>query len=145
MVATLDYMSSQPIRIESETIAKLRRKSLESGESLTRLAQRYIMEGLKMEEHPGIFFRTGPAGRRAVLVGGPDVWEVINGLHGMREVGEARVRAVAECTGIPEKRARVALRYYAAHPEEIDSWIAANDAEAEELERILEREREILG
>ncbi len=138
-------MSSQPIRIESETIARLRRKSLESGESLTRLAQRYIMEGLKMEEHPGIFFRTGPAGRRAVLVGGPDVWEVINGLRGMRGEGEARIRAVAECTGIPEERARIALRYYAAHLEEIDSWIAANDAEAEELERILEREREILG
>lgn len=138
-------MSSQPIRIESETIAKLRRKSLESGESLTRLAQRYIMEGLKMEEHPGIFFRTGPAGRRAVLVGGPDVWQVVAAVRGMPEKGEARVQALAERVGIPEQRVRIALRYYATYPEEIDTRIEANDTAAEELQGTLQRERELLG
>lgn len=27
-----------------------------------------------MDEHPGIVFRSGPAGRRAGLAGGPDIW-----------------------------------------------------------------------
>jgi len=30
-----------------------------------------------MKEHPGVVFREGPSGRRAVLIGGPDVWEVV--------------------------------------------------------------------
>jgi hypothetical protein len=30
-----------------------------------------------MNAHPGIVCRDGPAGRRPGVVGGPDVWEVI--------------------------------------------------------------------
>ena len=42
------------------------------------LAQRYVEEGLRMDEHPLVRFAEGPAGRRARLVGtGSDVWEVI--------------------------------------------------------------------
>ena len=42
------------------------------------LAQRYVEEGLRMDEHRLIRFAEGPAGRRARLVGtGKDVWEVI--------------------------------------------------------------------
>ena len=41
------------------------------------LIQRYVAEGIEMDEHPGIHFRSGPAGRRPSLVGGPDVWEVV--------------------------------------------------------------------
>src|SRR3954469_584466 len=39
------------------------------------LAQRYVEEGLRMDEHPLVRFVDGPAGRRARLVGtGMDVW-----------------------------------------------------------------------
>ena len=42
------------------------------------LAQRYVEEGLRMDEHPLIRFAEGPAGRRARLLGtGKDVWEVV--------------------------------------------------------------------
>ena len=42
-------------------------------------------EALRTEEHPGITFRAGPTGRRAGLVGGPDVWEVIDTLLIVRD------------------------------------------------------------
>lgn len=45
-----------------------------SGESRSVVTKRLLMEGLRMEDHPGIVFRSGPGGRRAGLVGGPDVW-----------------------------------------------------------------------
>jgi len=70
------FTSSQPIRIESETLRALRERSAQSGESIVRLAERYIGEGMRLDRHPGIAFRDGPAGRRAVVIGGPDVWEV---------------------------------------------------------------------
>jgi hypothetical protein len=137
-------MSSVPVRIEAETVKALRRRSAESGEPMARLAQRYIDEGIRTERHPGVFFRTGPAGRRAVLVGGPDVWEVIVAVVGAPERGEALIEAIAERVGIPPERVRIATRYYSEYPEEIDQWIAMVEEEAEQLEKAFERERRLL-
>ena len=123
----------------------LRRKSAQSGEPLTRIAERYIDEGMRIERHPGIFFRDGPAGRRAVLVGGPDVWEVIAAVRDSPDRGEELIAAVSEGMGMEPERVRVAVRYYAEFPREIDEWIDANEREAEQHRRALERERQILA
>jgi len=137
-------MSSLPVRIEAETVKALRRRSAESGEPMARLAQRYIDEGIRVERHPGIFFRTGPAGRRAVLVGGPDVWEVIVAVHGAAEKGDVLISATAERIGIPPERVQIAVRYYAGYPEEVDQFIAMVEEEAERLEKAFEREQRVL-
>lgn len=139
------YMSSQPIRIAKETLQTLRDRSRGSGEPITRLAERYIEEGLRADRHPEIFFREGPAGRRAVVVGGPDVWEIVSVARSAPETGEALVSALAERLGVTESKIRLAIRYYGEYPAEIDDWIAANDAEAERLEAALARERELLA
>ena len=138
-------MSSQPIRIGKGTLQLLRARSRGSGEPLARLAERYIEEGLRADRHPGVFFREGPAGRRAVVVGGPDVWEIVSALRGAPERGEPLVAALAERLGTSESKIRAAIRYYGEYPEEIDQWIAANDAEAERLEAALARERGLLA
>ena len=78
-------------------------------------------------------------------MGGPDVWEIIGGLRSVEAKGEARVAVLAARLGFTEPRVRTAIRYYGEYPEEIDVWIAANDAEAESLAAALERERELLG
>jgi len=139
------YMSSQPIRIESETLGALRERSAQTGEPIVRLAQRYIDEGMRLDRHPGIVFRDGPAGRRPVVVGGPDVWEVISAARSAPERGEKLVDALAERIGLPPDKVRVAVRYYAEYPDEIDHWIGMVDEEAERLEQALERERTLLG
>ena len=138
-------MGSQPIRIAKGTLQLLRARSRGSGEPLARLAERYIEEGLRADRHPGVFFREGPAGRRAVVVGGPDVWEIVSALRGAPERGEPLVAALAERLGTSESKIRAAIRYYGEYPEEIDQWIAANDAEAERLEAALARERGLLA
>src|SRR3954471_21209310 len=56
------------------------------GETRSALTQRYIDEGLRMDRHPGIVFRSGPAGRRPGLAEGPDVWRVVRVIRN----GEAR-------------------------------------------------------
>ncbi len=66
------------VRLNDATIKRLgvraRRIHLPPG----TLAQRYVEEGLWMDEHPLIRFADGPAGRRARLTGtGKDVWEII--------------------------------------------------------------------
>lgn len=132
------------MRIGAETVKALRRRSEESGESMARLAQRYIDEGMRIERNPGIFFRDGPAGRRAVVVGGPDVWQVIAAIRSAPERGNALIDAIAERTGVRPERIRIAIRYYAEYPDEVDRFIAMVEEEAEQLEDVLEREQRLL-
>lgn len=138
-------MSSQPVRIETATLRALRERSAQSGEPIARLAQRYIDEGMRLDRHPGIVFRDGPAGRRAVVVGGPDVWEVIAAARSAPERGDELVGALAERMGAPPERIQIAIRYYADHPGEVDHFIAMVEQEAVHLEETLERERLLLG
>jgi nitrogenase molybdenum-iron protein alpha/beta subunit len=138
-------MSSEAIRIESETLRALRERSSQTGEPIARLAQRYIGEGMRLDRHPGIFFRDGPAGRRAVVVGGPDVWEVIAAARSAPERGEKLVRALADRIGVPSEKIRIAVHYYGEYPEEVDRFIAANQQEAEQLEQALANEQRLLG
>ena len=76
-----------------------------------------------MEELLGVLFRDGPSGRRAVLIGGPDVWEVIRVVRSVRSAEpeldiEGIVGLAVETTGLPPGRVRVVLDYWAAYPDE---------------------------
>jgi len=137
-------MGSQPVRIETETLRALREQSAQSGEPIVRLAQRYIEEGMRIDRHPGIVFRNGPAGRRAIVVGGPDVWQVIVAARSAPERGEKLIDALAERIGVSKEKIRIAIRYYAEYPDEVDGFISMVEEEAEQLEQILERERRLL-
>lgn len=69
-------------------------------------------------------FKDGPTGRRAALVLGPDIWEVVKAAREVEERGDEAVTALADLLNLPVERVRVALRYYAAHPDEIDAEVA---------------------
>jgi hypothetical protein len=87
-----------------------------------------------MAEHPGIVFKDGPAGRRAALALGPDVWEVISIAQEIDARGARAVPAIAETLNLPAPRVETALRYYAAYPAEVDAEIADRDAESRAAE-----------
>lgn len=99
---------------------------------------------MRLDRHPGIVFRDEPAGRRPVVVGGPDVWEVIAAVRSAPERGDELVGALARRVGSSSEKVRIVVRYYAEYPDEIDRWIAMVDEEAERLELALERERRLL-
>jgi hypothetical protein len=103
-----------------------------SGSSSSSVANRFVDEALRMEEHPGVVFRDGPGGRRAVLIGGPDVWEVIRSVRSAREsepelsAGEI-VALVVENSGLAHRLVETAVRYWAAYPDEIDRQVQLAD------------------
>ncbi len=138
-------MKSEPIRLPPELLRALRVRSTQTGEPIDRLVQRYVDEGIRLDRHPEIFFRDGPSGRRAVVLGGPDVWQVIIAARGAPERGEALISALAERVGVPVGKVRVAIRYYAEYPEEVDRFIQMNEEEAERIEHVIERERRLIG
>jgi hypothetical protein len=115
------------LRMNKETLARLAARSRETGESKSRLAQRYIEEGLRMEAHPGIYFQDGPGGRRAVVRGGPDVWQVISITRRFDGTPDDIVRETMNFTGLDERRMNAVVRYYAEYRDEIDEWVRRND------------------
>ncbi|HTE85587.1 MAG TPA: hypothetical protein VK821_12720 [Dehalococcoidia bacterium] len=97
-----------------------------------------------MEAHPGITFRSGPAGRRPGLVGGPDVWEVARLVRDVKQGGDDVVSQTVELSGLTPEQVRTAVRYYAEYRSEIDTWLACVDEEADRLEAAWRREQELL-
>ena len=123
------------VRLDDQLAEQLRLRARAAGESLSDRLRRYADEGARRDEHPLITFRDGPAGRRAGLVGGPDVWEVAMWLDDLAGEEEPRTVLTAE-QGIAAPLVDAALRYRQAYPEEVSARIALHrrySAAAEEL------------
>jgi hypothetical protein len=129
---------------EARVAARLKAEAEASARSASALAEELIDEGLRMRRHPLVVFRGGPAGRRAGLVGGPDVWEVVAGLVGGDVAPSKRVKRAVELFGLRPEQVEAALAYYAEFTEEVDAQISANSAAADEAEDLWRRQRELL-
>jgi hypothetical protein len=146
-------MSPTPrsVRFEDAVLDKLAKFVMEHpGLSVSAAVNLLITEALRMEEHPGVLFRTGPSGRRAVIVGGPDVWEIVRAIKVARAAepdvsADEIVAMTAEYSGLPQHQVRTAIRYWSSYPDEIDAQIAAADAAAEEAEERWRREQGLLA
>jgi hypothetical protein len=128
--ATIGYMS-QPlsVRLNEATITRLGARARRAHLPPRTLAQRYVEEGLRMDDHPLIRFADGPAGRRARLLGsGKDAWEVIAVVRD--NSGDAA--EAARYLEIPLGLVQAAIAYYGAYTAEIDQQIEDNEQEATE-------------
>jgi hypothetical protein len=119
---------SQPIslRLSEATIERLGHRAKRAQMPIRTLAQRYVDEGLRMDEHSLVRFVDGPAGRRARLGGtGKDVWEVIATVRD----NENDLAATTEYLRMPLGLVQAAVTYYGAYRDEIDELIADNERE----------------
>ena len=138
------------VRFDAEVLSRLDRYVREHpGSSSSSVANMFIDEALRTYEHPGVTFRPGPTGRRAALAGGPDIWEVIAALNAVRDEdpeidSAALLRQLAEVTGLASAQVGVALRYYAAYPDEIDERIVLNNEVADREEQLWEAQQKLL-
>jgi hypothetical protein len=126
------------VRINRETAARIRTRAEARGERLSDALRRYAEEGDRAETHPGIVFRPGPAGRRAGLAGGPDVWEIVLAL-GRNGGGTEENDRLAEEMSITSDRIAVALRYAAEFPAEIEARIKLHERETAHYESLAGR------
>ncbi len=133
------------IRIAPETLDRLDSESRRSRMTRSELAKTLLEEGLRMEAHPGIVFRTGPSGRRAGLAGGPDVWEVVRVLTSPGRPLEGAIEEAAESMNLSAQQVRAALRYYSEYQEEVDDWLRRLDDEAERARATWRREQDLLA
>ncbi|MHB8577686.1 MAG: DUF433 domain-containing protein [Dehalococcoidia bacterium] len=74
---------------------------------------------------PGIVMFNGPAGQRARIEGGVDVWKVVQ-LYKQTDGDIGRILDWFDW--LTPGQVETALTYYRLHPAEIDQWIAEEDA-----------------
>lgn len=132
-------------RWDTEVLDRLKHRSEMAGTNKSRLAERYVDEGTRMDEHPGVIFRGGPTGRRAALPGGPDIWELIFTLKSGKARGEEAIAATAELLSLTNSQVRTAVRYYSAFTDEVDRRLALNTEDADEAEAAWQREQAALA
>ena len=129
-------------RLTQDLVDRLDRYAASVGSNRSTVAERFLQEALRLVEHPGIVFRDGPAGRRPGLAAsGLDVWEVVETVSD----NAGSLPDAAEYLRIAERVVAAAMRYYAAYPDEIDAWIAANRAMADRELELYERQRDQLA
>jgi hypothetical protein len=117
------YMSvNVSVRLDDALAERLRMRARAAGESLSDRLRRYAEEGARRDEHPLITFRDGPTGRRAGLVGGPDVWEVSMWVEDLADEPDPAAALVADGV-VTRAQIDAALRYRAAYPDEIAARI----------------------
>ena len=118
--------------------------------TMSSATSRLVDDALRAHEHPLITFKDGPAGRRARVVGGPDVWEIIGAVRSVREAepeltGDEVLAAVAETSGVPVPFLRAALAYWGDYPEEVNAFLDRARTEAGQAQAAWERQQELLG
>lgn len=134
----------QPVsfRFQEKTVDRLRERARRTGAAQRELAERYIDEGLRQEDHPLIHFRTGMAGRRAALLGTRlDVADIITTVR----QNDNSIDEAADYLDVPVTHVRAAARYYAEFQEEIDEEIALAAAAAEREAMLFDRQQQALG
>jgi uncharacterized protein (DUF433 family) len=137
--------STTSVRLDDELRQELAGMAAREGTTVTELIERFLREGLTSAAHPGVVFKSGPAGRRAALAGGPDVWEIVAALRHTSGSEAKRIARLAEQFGLHQRQIVMALNYAADHRSEIEARIEANERALADAERIAAERQRLLA
>lgn len=110
------------VRLDDRLAERLRLRARAAGETVSDRLRRYAEEGARRDEHPMITFRDGPTGRRAGVIGGPDVWEIVMWLRDLGPAEDAVAELIAD-RPLTRPQIEAALAYGADYPGEIEARI----------------------
>ena len=136
---------STSFRISDAARTRLAARAAHEGMTATALLDQLIIEGIDQLDYPGIIFR-GPAhDRRAALVAGPDVWEVVARLRELEGGEEHRISMLSAESDLHPRLIRIALDYAAEHAEEVRQRIDRNQSMVERSHRMTEQRETLLA
>ena len=137
-----DNKKAMAFRFAPKTVQHLKRRAHEVGAAQTALVERYIEEGLRMDEHPLVHFRDGEAGRRPAVLGSRlDVADVIETIR----QNDKSLEAAADYLELPVEQVEACLRYYADYKDEVDEWIERDRVALEREQERLRRQQAALA
>lgn len=133
---------SVAFRFDPITVRRLKERAEETRSAQTALAERYIEEGLRRDEHPLISFRDGELGRRPALVG--TRLSVADVIETIRQ-NDNSVEEAADYLEMPVAHVEACLRYYADYKDEVDAWIEQGHAIARQEQERWQRRQQALA
>ena len=140
--ANPNALEHRSFRLPRRLLGEIRRRADLSGVSQTALVERYVEEGIRLDEHPMIAFRNSPLGRRAMLTGTRlDVSQVADTVRA--EGGS--VETAASYLTLGSHQVRACIQYYAEHQAEVDAYAARVSAENDRLREAHQREQALLA
>jgi uncharacterized protein (DUF433 family) len=138
----MNELEHRSFRLPRAVLARLKAVALRRQTSQTALVERYLREGLAMDEYPLIVFRDGAVGRRPMLEGTRlDVAQVV---ETVRNEGGS-VDAAAAYLSLDVAQVRACTRYYAENEEEVAAYARRVAEENERLRLAWEREQQLLA
>ena len=126
------------LRMEDSTREDLLEQAARSDASPSKLVNRYVKEGLRMDKHPAIAFRTSPQGRRSAVLAARPGLQLID-IIGTWQAERQDLAATAKYFHVGDDEVNAVLRYYADYKDEIDQDLRANRDAQENYKRVLEQ------
>lgn len=136
---------STSFRLNDDVRQRLIQRAEREGVSATALLERLIVEGVDTLEHPGVVYRGPNHDRRAALVAGPDVWEIVARLRELGGGEEDRIGMLAAETEMHSGQIRAALEFAARHPDDVQDRIARNERAIAEGSKAAKQRRALLA
>jgi hypothetical protein len=125
------------VRMDDRTHDELQAHARRAQANQSRLVNRYVKEGLRMDAHPAIAFRTTSLGRRTTVLAARPGLQVIDVIGTWRDDGQD-IAATARYLDISEEDVRAVLRYYADYRDEVDRDLKEHVDAQESYRRVLE-------
>ncbi|WP_378731287.1 hypothetical protein [Nocardia brasiliensis] len=123
------------LRLSQSASRRLAARAAREGTTSTALLDRLIREGVDQLDHPGIVFRGPMTDRRAALVAGPDVWEVVARLQELDGPVDRRIELLSAKSSLHTGKIKIAIEYARDHGNEIIERIGRNREAAEAIRR----------
>lgn len=129
------------MRMDDDTHEELLERADRVGTTASQLVNRYVKEGLRMDEHPGIAFVTARDGRRTPVLASRPRLKVID-IIGTWQAERKDAAATARYFQISDEDVEAVLRYYAAYQREVDDDLRQHLDAQDNYKRVLEQRQE---
>jgi uncharacterized protein (DUF433 family) len=126
------------MRMDDDTREALREHAARTEVNPSKLVNRYVKEGVRMDKHPAVAYKTTSSGRRAIVLATHPRLQVID-VVGTWNDNKHDVPKTAKYLHLTEDEVQAVLRYYADYRDDVDRDLEDHLAWQRNYERVLEQ------
>lgn len=134
----MDVTTPFSLRMDDDARAELLAHAERLDVNASKLVNRYVKEGLRMDKHPAVTFTTTSLGRRAAVLAAHPGLQVID-VIGTWKAEQKDIARTARYLHIEEDEVQAVLRYYTDYQDEVDRDLQQHLEAQRNYKRVLER------
>lgn len=134
----LDMTTPFSLRMDDDTRAELLAHAERLDVNASKLVNRYVKEGLRMDKHSAVSFTTTSLGRRAAVLAAHPGLQVID-VVGTWKAEQKDIGRTARYLHLAAEEIQEVLRYYSDYRDEVDQDLQEHLEAQRNYKRVLER------